>query len=146
MSLKTTAAVSALLFSCSVYAGPYENDLAKCLVESTTKEDRASLVRWMFAMAAANPAVGSIANVSPETVDELNATTGALFMRLLTDSCKNEAKNALEYEGSGTLRIGFRVLGAVAGKELFSSPEVKQAMSGLARNVDTNRLEQLLKE
>jgi hypothetical protein len=63
--------VAAFAVSGSSYAGPYGDELAKCLVESATKEDRVALVRWMFAAEAANPAVSSIANVFPKGHDRL---------------------------------------------------------------------------
>jgi hypothetical protein len=143
MRFKKMVMISALLLSCSAHAGPYGDDLAKCLVESTTKEDRESLVRWMFAAAAAHPAVASIANVSPQALDQANADTGALFMRLVTDSCKDKAKKALTYEGPATIQLSFQVLGQVAGREMFSSPEVKKALSGLETSIDNKKLEEL---
>jgi hypothetical protein len=112
-------------------------------VDSTTKEDRTALVRWMFAAAAANPAVASIANVSPKAMDDANASTGALFMRLLTDSCKDKAKKALNYEGPATFQLSFQVLGQVAAGEMFASPEVRKAMAGLEQHVDKKKLEEL---
>ena len=133
----------ALFLACRAYAGPYGDDLAKCLVDSTTKEDRTALVRWMFAAAAANPAVAPIANVSPKTIDSANATTGTLFMRLLTESCKEKAKKALTYEGSATIQQSFQVLGQVAAGEMFASPEVRKAMAGLDKHVDTKKLDEL---
>jgi hypothetical protein len=143
MRMKAFAAV-ALLISGAAHAGPYSDDLAKCLVSSTSKADRVALVRWMFAAAAAHPAVASIAKVSPKIMDEANAATGALFMRLLTESCKDKAQTALQYEGPATIQTSFTVLGQVAASELFSSPEVKQAMSGLEKNVDSKKLQELM--
>jgi len=127
----------------SAHAGPYGDDLAKCLVDSTTKEDRIALVRWMFTAAAANPAVASIAKVTPKVMDEANASTGTLFMRLLTDSCKEKAKTALKYEGPATIQLSFQVLGQVAAGEMFATPEVREAMSGLEKYVDKKKIEEL---
>jgi len=76
---------------------------------------------------------------------ETNASTGALFMRLLTDSCKDKAKTALTYEGPAVIQLSFSVLGQVAAGELFASPEVRQAMSGLQQSVDAKKLEELVK-
>jgi hypothetical protein len=81
--------------------------------------------------------------VSPKDLDEANKTTAALFMRLLTDSCKDKAKNALNFEGPVTLTTSFQVLGQVAGREMFSSPEVTKAMSGLEKYTDVKKLEAL---
>jgi hypothetical protein len=42
------ATLAALATAGAAHAGPYANDLAKCLVESTTTGGRAALVNWMF--------------------------------------------------------------------------------------------------
>jgi hypothetical protein len=137
------AALIAIFLSSAAHAGPYGDDMARCLVESTTADDRIALVRWMFAAAASNPAVAPIAKVSAQTMDDANASTGALVMRLLTDSCKDKTQKALRYEGPATMQLSFQVLGQVAAGELFSSPEVKNAISGLQRHIDTKKLDEL---
>jgi hypothetical protein len=43
---------TASIWTSMAAAGPYSDDLAKCLVKSTTKEDRVSLIRWLFAAAS----------------------------------------------------------------------------------------------
>ncbi len=111
-------------------AGPYIDDLGKCLVESTTADDRADLVRWMFAAATLHPAVGSLASVPVERLEAENRTTAALFTRLLTESCRVQARQAIRYEGTAALGAGFRVLGQVAGQELFSNPSEVQGRGG----------------
>jgi hypothetical protein len=42
--------------------------------------------------------------------------------------------------------MSFNVLGQVAGTELFSSPEVAKAMSGLEKYADSAKIEALTKE
>ncbi|MGY3947530.1 hypothetical protein BJP24_11400 [Aeromonas allosaccharophila] len=143
--MKTKYAVIAisLFLSHAANAGPYGDELAKCLIESTTKEDRTSLVRWMFASAAAHPAVKSIANVSQKELDKENETTGKLFTKILTKSCKEQTTKALAYEGNATITTSFQLLGQVAATELFSSPEVQKAMSGLEKGLDKSELSKL---
>ncbi len=145
MNIKYVAFILAFFLPCFANAGPYTDDLSKCLVESTTKDDRVALVRWMFAAASAHPAVASIATVSAEDLDKANAETGALFMRLLTETCEDKARKALAYEGNTTIPTSFQILGQVAGSELFSSPEVTQAMAGLRHHIDEKKLEALRK-
>jgi hypothetical protein len=144
MRLKAIAFIS--IFCSSAHAGPFGDDMARCLVESTSKDDRIALVRWMFAAAAANPAVAPIAKVSPQIMDDANATMGALVTRLLTDSCKEKTKKALKYEGAATLQLSFQVLGQVAAGELFAGPEVKKAISGLEGHIDSKKFEALKAE
>jgi hypothetical protein len=127
----------------SASAGVYADDLGKCLVASTTQDDRTSLVRWMFMAAAHHPAVKPIAAITPAQQDESDKAMGALVMRLLTDSCKTEAQKAIQYEGPITLQLAFEVLGRVAGQELFSSPEVTGNFQGLAKYIDSDKLKAL---
>ena len=52
----SAVAVTLLLASLATepaLAGPYSDDLTKCLVRSTTNADRNALVKWMFATAEA---------------------------------------------------------------------------------------------
>lgn len=143
MQLKKVLLMTVALISEAAYAGPYANDLGKCLVESTTKTDRESLVRWMFASASTHPAVGAIAKVSAADLDTANAAAGTLFMKLMTESCRAQAKAAIQYEGPATVEVGFQVLGQVAGREIFTSPEVVKSLSGLEKYMDKKKLEEL---
>ena len=142
---KTSLAVLALslLSPVAAVAGPYANELGKCLVESTSQRDRVDLVRWMFSAAALHPAVKPISTVSEEQLDDASRTTAALFMRLLTESCRSETERALQFEGASTIETAFSVLGQVAGKEMFSSPEVAAGLALLEQYVDSAELEAL---
>lgn len=124
-------------------AGPYGDELGKCLVESTSQRDRVDLVRWMFSAAALHPAVKPIAAVTEEQLDEATQATGKLFMRLLTESCRAETEKALQFEGATTIETAFSVLGQVAGREMFSSPEVAAGLALLENYVDSEELEAL---
>lgn len=150
ITMKTSTMLAGVLalavVSLPARAGLYTDDLSRCLVEKTSKEDRAALVRWMFTAAAAHPAVASIANVNAKQQDEANKAVGAMFMKLLTDSCKDKAKQALTYEGLATIQMAFQVLGQVAAGELFASPEVTRVIAGLEKYTDTKKLEELTKQ
>jgi hypothetical protein len=135
----------AFVFGCisSAWAGVYADDLGKCLVSATTKDDRSNLIRWLFVAAAQHPAVKPISVISPAQQDESDKAMGALIMRLLTDSCKTDAQKAIQYEGPVTIQIAFEVLGKVAGQELFSSPEVTANLKGLAKYIDADKIKAL---
>ncbi len=126
------------------FAGPFSDDLAKCLIESTSVKDRAVFVRWMFAAGAAHPAVQDLVAVSPEQLDLANKDMADLSMLLLADLCRDETKQALQYEGAIAFQTGFKTLGEVAGQELFSSQEVAAAMAGYEAYLDAEELQQLV--
>lgn len=139
-------ALVASLSTGAAWAGVYTDDLSKCLVDSTSTDDRTALVKWLFAAASAHPAIGTLSSVTPADLDSANQVVGGLFMRLLTDSCKLQAQKALRFEGPATLQLSFSVLGQVAGTELFSNPVVANNMAGLQKFVDARQLESLLAE
>ncbi|MCM0080381.1 hypothetical protein L4X63_02150 [Geomonas sp. Red32] len=128
------------------FAGVYSDDLARCMVGATSVEDRRALVVWLFSAGSLHPAVKSITAVSPEQLDNANKQVADIVMRLLTDSCVTQAREAIKFEGKSVLESSFGVLGQVAGRELFSSPEVGVAMQGMAKYLDAVKLKQSLVE
>lgn len=124
-------------------AGPYADELAKCLVKSTTEADKNSLVKWMFAAAALHPAVKPIASVSDEQRDELNRGAARLFERLVAESCRAETQEALKNEGPSTVQAGFQVLGQVAARGLLSDPGVARGLADLGKYLDKKKMEGL---
>ena len=131
------------LMSTAANAGIYGDDMAKCLVSSTTTQDRSVLVKWIFAAAASNPEVKSMVSVTERQRDKLNKSIAKLFERLLTDSCRKETQAAYKYEGKATISSSFNLLGQVAGRELFSDPNVTKSVSGLAQYIDQKKMNDL---
>lgn len=148
--MKTCRFYVGLLFTIAlpgtIEAGVYLDDMSRCLVEQTTKEDRIDLVRWMFSAAAAHPAVAEISRITPEQMDASNRTAANLFAKLLTETCREQTSKALKFEGPAAMQLSFQVLGQVAGNELFASPEVMGALAGLEEHIDSEKIEALFEE
>ena len=125
------------------FAGPYAEDLSKCLVASASQEDKLTVIKWVIAAASLHPAVKPMTSVSEQELDDANKNTADLLMRLLTVSCRSEAEKALQYEGALPFQTSFQALGQAAGNELFGSPEVSMATAGVAKYLDREKLEAL---
>ena len=137
------AAVLLAGWATTASAGPYTDDMSKCLVSSTSADDRTNLVRWIFANAALHP---DVANISTVTIDQrttMNQAAGELFDRLLTVSCRKQTREALRYEGPAAIQLSFQVLGQVAMGTLMSHPSVGQGFSEFAKFVDEKKIEAL---
>ncbi|TCI07294.1 hypothetical protein EZM97_32375 [Dyella soli] len=132
-----------LLAAGAAQAGPYTDDLSKCLVGKSTMDDHLVLVQWIYAALSRNPAVASMGTVSDSQVDQANQRMAELFMRLLTVTCKDQAKLALKYEGDFAMQQSFEQLGNVAGRDMFASPDVQKGMSGLAKYIDPTMMMEL---
>jgi hypothetical protein len=138
-------AVALLLFVPMIAtAGPYRDDLARCLVDSTSGDDRAALVRWMFAAMSAHPAVSSFVSIDEPKRDQANKRLAEIFARLVTVDCKEKTQKAISFEGPEALVGGFEVLGQAAATEIFGSPEVTRAMSGFEGYLKEMNIDKLL--
>jgi hypothetical protein len=147
MRLRSVSALSALLcFSHAALAGPYTDDLSKCLVASTTQADRVALARWIFIAFAAHPSVAPISTVKPADIESANAEIASLFMKLLTESCREKTKMAMKYEGPAAIQLSFQTLGQVAGMELASNASVQARMSGFSKHIDESKIKELATE
>ena len=129
------------LSSTEAAAGPYADDLAKCLVRSTTTPEKNALIKWIFVAAALHPEVKGISSVTEAQRDELSKSTGRMVERLLSDSCKTETQDALKYEGPGVFQSAFTVLGQVASVGLFTDPGVSGYMSEFLKYVDKAKVQ-----
>ncbi len=133
-----------LFMTNAVYAGPYTDDLSKCIVESTTTEDRTELVKWMFTAMSLHPAVKQVASVSTEQIDEANKQIAALVVKLLAKTCNKQARAAIKYEGQIAIQSSFQILGQVAAKELFANKDVTAGLASLGKNIDKKKLDDSL--
>jgi len=145
LAVITVAFALTVLSPQSALAGLYGDELARCLVKSTTDADKTYLVKWLFAAAALHPDVKSIASVSDTQRDELNKNAAKLFERLITESCRSETQEAVKYEGPSTLESSFNVLGQVAARGLFSHPTVARGTAELTNYVDRQKLESVFR-
>lgn len=125
-------------------AGPYGDDLSKCLVKSTSSEDKSQLVEWIFFSIALNPRVAALTSIPDTKRDEANAKTGELFTRLIADSCKVETQQAVMYEGTAAISGAFQLLGQVAAQEIFADPAVVKGTEAFTKYIDSDRIEKAL--
>lgn len=125
-------------------AGPFGDELAKCLVRSTTPDDKTALVQWIFAVMGMHPQVRQLTLISPEKRNELNKRMGDLMIALLVDRCGKESREAINNEGMGTIETSFNLLGQVAAKELFTDPQVAAGLEDFSKSIDGQKLKALI--
>jgi hypothetical protein len=149
--MRLLRSIAGVLFATLVFsessplvAGPYADDMAKCLVTSTSTEDRTLLVRWIFSAIALHPELASMSAISPQQRDTITKNAGALFQRLLLESCKSETQQAVQNEGPYAIQYACQVLGQVATRGLFTDPQVMEGMKSLGKDVDEEKLKALL--
>ena len=143
MKIRNITLAAGLLISGAAQAGPYADSLSDCVVGKSTMDDHVVLVRWMFVAMSRHPAVASMSKVTDTQVDKANQQMAELFTRLLTVTCREQAKAALKNEGNFALQQAGQKLGQQAGAELFINPDVAKGMSGMSNYLDAKKLAEL---
>jgi hypothetical protein len=141
--LASVMALGFLVVPRTASAGPYGDALGKCLVDSTTPDEKTGLVRWIFAMMSLHPDVEAGSTITPQQRTAMAKETAKLFQRLLTEACAPQAREAIRYEGPAAIQNSFSLLGQVAASELFSDPKVAAGLAEFAKYIDEKKLKQL---
>jgi hypothetical protein len=127
-------------------ASPAIQALSQCLADNTSGKDRKDLARWIFVAMAAHPEIKQFAAPNlAQGADDVNRSTAATFMRLLTESCATQTRNASREGGPMAIQLGFQTLGQLAMQELMSDASVSAGMSAFERHLDQDKLGKVLR-
>ena len=123
------------------FAGPFGDEMAKCLVTSTNNRDRNKLVKWIFSVYSNHPEVSYMVDLSDREKKVIDKDVADLFTRLLSEDCFDESKNAQKYEGNIVFFKAFQSLGQVAAQGFMGNPDVKRSMNKFSELIDTKKLD-----
>lgn len=146
MRIRAVVAASILLgaSSISANAGIYTDDLSRCLVLGTNKDDRIILTRWMTYSFAQHPSSWGFVSSDVSKKERIDTDMGALVTTLLTVKCAKEVKDALRYDGEKSVEFAFQALGQIATVEIIENSQVKEVMMGFAKKLDLNKFKLLM--
>ena len=143
--MKTFHAVIAGLMLCSAVAGAHaqipDSDaaakaLGRCLVLKSTGEDRIGLARWVGAGVLASSHVADLGQVSTAKREAVDRQVAALFTRLITKDCVEQAKPVMTFNSSAGMSVAFEALGRAAMQELMTDPKASAAMGTFTQYLD----------
>lgn len=146
VSLTGTLFFSVPLWPTTAYAGVYSDALSKCLVSAVTEKDKLQLVEWVFFNLSLNPSLASYSKITPEQREKVNKNLARIFERLLAESCPNQAKQALKYEGENSFAQSFGALGEVASLTIYNHPAVIAGISTFTQYLDIEKIKVLFPE
>ncbi len=135
-----TLCIASMLISASCWAGPDGDDLKRCLVESTSKRDNIVLVRWLSKALLAHPEVKDLAALSNAKAVQIDKDFARYVERLLGENCSAQFANVIRYEDQDAIRKSFEFLGQVAMKELMDNAQVQEAVTGVLKQLDMEKL------
>tara|TARA_B100001287_G_C22603782_1_gene491677 strand:- start:572 stop:1024 length:453 start_codon:yes stop_codon:yes gene_type:complete len=128
-----------------IYAGPFTDEMAKCLVTSTNDRDRTRLVKWIFRVYGDHPEVTYMIDLSNREKKFIDKDVADLFTRLLSEDCIDETKKALDYEGENVMFNAFQILGQVAAQGFNNNPYVMKSINEFVEMIDYKKLDYLAK-
>ena len=126
-----------------IFAGPFGDEMARCLVTSTNNRDRNKLLKWLFRVYGEHPEVSYMVDISEREKKVIDKDVADIFTRLLSEDCVDETKKALNYEGDDVMFNAFRVLGQVAAKGFNDNPNVEKSINKFVELVDIEKLDYL---
>ena len=103
MNINKLLTASLLLISLSCKAGAFADELNKCVINSATADQTASIIHWVFVAQSKHPLNSKFYN-PPKLTDEMAAVmAGEALADLYGASCKAEAERAVKIEGKEVL-------------------------------------------
>tara|TARA_B100000700_G_scaffold289253_1_gene346442 strand:+ start:260 stop:712 length:453 start_codon:yes stop_codon:yes gene_type:complete len=126
-----------------IFAGPFGDEMAKCLVTSTNNRDRNKLVKWVFRVYGEHPEVSYMVDLSDREKKVIDKDVADIFTRLLNEDCIDETKKALDYEGNNVMFTAFEVLGGVAANGFMENPNVEKSIGKFTELIDDEKLDYL---
>ena len=70
-----------------IFAGPFGDEMAKCLVTSTNKRDKTKLIKWIFRVYGDHPEVAYMIDLSDREKKVIDKDVANIFTRLLSEDC-----------------------------------------------------------
>ena len=128
-----------------IFAGPFGDEMAKCLVTSTSNRDRAKLLKWMFRVYGEHPEVSYMVDLSDREKKVIDKDIADVFTRLLSEDCLDETKKALAYEGENVMFTAFQTLGQVAAQGFNVNPIVERSINKFNEFIEYEKLDYLYK-
>ena len=122
--------IFAVIFSNKVSAGPFTDNLTRCIVVSTSDDDYKKLVNWIFRVVSEHPHIKSNVGDVYSKIQKIKADVNLaeIFTKLLTRRCKTEAIQAFKYEQDIALFESFKMLGEISMQKLMEDPAVSKSV------------------
>jgi hypothetical protein len=133
LALSSAGAASAQAIA---YPSPQSEALGQCVVMSTTGKDRLVAIRWMATAIGSANVMKDAVTVDAAAKDTYDREVAALFSRLLTVDCRDEAKPLVKANDSAGLQAGFGALGRIAMMELMADPSVLSSLTAYVKYAD----------
>lgn len=117
-----------------------QDALTKCLVESSSPEDKRILVKWVFAVIAQHPDIASMTQIDAAQRLVIDRAAAGVFEKLLAEQCAAPLRAAVKQSGTDAIGRSFQALGTSAATDMLQNPQVMSSGAGLLKHLDMQRI------
>ena len=117
--------------------------LGQCLVLKTTGADRLLVARWLAGAMGMGDATRNLATIDPAQKALTDQAMGALFTRLFTSDCSEQAAPLVKAQNQSGIEAAGGMLGEIAMRELMSDPKVSAGLFAYLKFVDAAKFADL---
>jgi hypothetical protein len=117
-----------------------QDALTRCLIESTSEDEKRILVKWVFSVIAQHPDIASMTRIDTAQRTAIDRDAAAVFETLLADQCASPLRVAMKQSGTDAIGRSFQALGTSAATDMLQNPQVVSSGAGLMKHLDMQRI------
>lgn len=117
-----------------------QDALTRCLIESTSEDEKRILVKWVFSVIAQHPDIASMTRIDAAQRTTIDRDAAAVFETLLADQCAAPLRVAMKQSGTDAIGRSFQALGTSAATDMLQNPQVVSSGAGLMKHLDMQRI------
>lgn len=117
-----------------------QDALTRCLIESTSEDEKRILVKWVFSVIAQHPDIASMTRIDATQRTSIDRDAAAVFETLLADQCAAPLRVAMKQSGTDAIGRSFQALGTSAATDMLQNPQVVSSGAGLMKHLDMQRI------
>ena len=125
------------------YPNEASRDLGECIALSTTGRDRLVTARWFATSLGMAPQLSDAVKVEPAAKEQSDRDMAALFTRLFTVDCADEARVLMANRDQAGIQAAGGRLGQIAMQDLMSDPKVLESMISYLAYIDPTAIDAL---
>ncbi len=117
-----------------------QDALTRCLIESTSPDEKRVLVKWVFSVIAQHPDISAMTRIDPAQRSVIDRDAAKVFEQLLADQCAAPLRVAMKQSGTDAIGKSFQALGTSAATDMLQNPQVVSSGAGLMKHLDMQRI------
>ncbi len=127
----------------AVFSGAFTDELARCMVNSTTPNEKIVFMEWTIRLFSEHPELKDLVQISEKQKITVDKKLGNVFTTLVTLRCKEETKKAIKFEGFEQAVSAFGALGSASTRTIMAHPDVMESSQDYAKYMDLSSLDVL---